>query len=80
MTALLEQAIDRIRQLPDTEQDEIAGMLLEDLNSETVEVDTELTPVQFAELDRRLADSIARPEAVTPWETLRARLLGAGSP
>ncbi len=31
-----------------------------------------------AELERRLADSIARPEAVTPWETVKARLLARG--
>ena len=30
---------------------------------------------QLAELERRLADSIARPEAVTPWETIKARAL-----
>ena len=34
-----------------------------------------LTAAQRAELERRLADSIARPEAVTPWETIKARLL-----
>jgi len=31
-----------------------------------------LTPAQRAELERRLADSIARPEAVTPWEQIKA--------
>lgn len=34
MTALLEKAIDQIKQLPDTEQDEIARELLEMLASE----------------------------------------------
>jgi putative addiction module component (TIGR02574 family) len=32
-----------------------------------------LSEVQRAELERRLADSIARPEAVTPWEVVAAR-------
>ncbi len=32
-------------------------------------------PVQRTELERRLADSIARPEAVTPWEVIKARAL-----
>lgn len=32
-----------------------------------------LSPAQRAELERRLADSIARPEAVTPWEVVKAR-------
>src|SRR5438105_12671678 len=32
-----------------------------------------LTGPQRAELERRLADSIARPEAVIPWEEIKAR-------
>ncbi len=34
-----------------------------------------LSEAQRAELERRLADSIARPEAVTPWEVIKARAL-----
>ena len=34
-----------------------------------------LSPAQRAELELRLADSIARPEAVTPWEQIKARAL-----
>lgn len=34
-----------------------------------------LSEAQRAELERRLADSIARPEAVTPWEVVKARAL-----
>lgn len=30
---------------------------------------------QRAELERRLADSVARPDAVTPWELVKARAL-----
>jgi putative addiction module component (TIGR02574 family) len=30
---------------------------------------------QRAELERRLADSIARPDSVTPWEEIKARAL-----
>jgi putative addiction module component (TIGR02574 family) len=37
-----------------------------------------LTSAQRAELTRRLADSIARPEAVTPWEQIKARALARG--
>jgi putative addiction module component (TIGR02574 family) len=33
---------------------------------------------QRAELERRLADSIARPDAVTPWEEVKARALARG--
>lgn len=34
-----------------------------------------LSEAQRRELERRLADSIARPEAVTPWEVVKARAL-----
>jgi putative addiction module component (TIGR02574 family) len=34
-----------------------------------------LTEAQRQELERRLADSIARPDAVTPWEEIKARAL-----
>jgi len=33
------------------------------------------TESQRAELERRLADSIARPDAVIPWEIVKARAL-----
>lgn len=34
-----------------------------------------LPPAQKTELERRLADSIARPDAVVPWEEVKARAL-----
>jgi putative addiction module component (TIGR02574 family) len=34
-----------------------------------------LTGAQREELERRLADSMARPDAVTPWEAIKARAL-----
>ena len=34
-----------------------------------------ITPAQRQELERRLADSIARPDAVTSWEEIKARAL-----
>jgi len=34
-----------------------------------------LTEAQRKELERRLADSIARPDAVTAWEVVKARAL-----
>jgi putative addiction module component (TIGR02574 family) len=36
---------------------------------------TPLTEGQRRELDRRLADSQARPDAVTPWEEVKAKAL-----
>ena len=34
-----------------------------------------LSDPQRQELERRLADSIARPDAVTPWEEIKARAM-----
>lgn len=34
-----------------------------------------LREAQRRELERRLADSTARPDAVTPWEVIKARAL-----
>ena len=39
-----------------------------------------LTEGQRKELERRLADSIARPDAVTPWEEIKARTLARARP
>lgn len=40
------------------------------------EIEAEPVPAaQRAELERRLADSAARPDAVTPWEVIKARAL-----
>jgi len=36
-----------------------------------------LSEAQKTELERRLADSIARPDAVTPWEIVKARALAS---
>lgn len=44
----------------------------------SVAQETEQAPIpeaQRQELERRLADSIARPDAVTPWEDIKARAL-----
>jgi len=45
---------------------------------ESVAREVERQPLSAAErneLERRLADSIARPDAVTPWEEIKARAL-----
>lgn len=45
---------------------------------ESVAREAEAAPLpeaQRAELERRLADSIARPEVVTSWEVIKARAL-----
>jgi putative addiction module component (TIGR02574 family) len=50
------------------------AQVLWDSASEEVEQEP-LTEGQRKELERRLADSIARPDAVTPWEEIKARAL-----
>jgi putative addiction module component (TIGR02574 family) len=45
---------------------------------DSVAREVEAAPIpsaQRAELERRLADSIARPDAATPWEVDKARAL-----
>jgi putative addiction module component (TIGR02574 family) len=45
---------------------------------DSVAADIERSPIteaQRRELERRLADSVARPDAVTPWEVVKARAL-----
>ncbi len=45
---------------------------------DSVAADVERAPLSEAqrrELERRLADSLARPDAVTPWEEVKARAL-----
>ncbi len=45
---------------------------------DSVSKELEQSPISDAqrrELERRLADSIARPDAVTPWEEIKARAL-----
>jgi putative addiction module component (TIGR02574 family) len=45
-------------------------------DSVTVELEqASITPAQRQELERRLADSLARPDAVTPWEVVKQRAL-----
>lgn len=53
----------------------LAAELLESVESEAESAP--LTPVQADELDRRLADSIANPDAVTPWEVYERALARA---
>lgn len=51
----------------------LAAELLESVESEAESAP--FTPAQADELDRRLADSIANPDAVTPWEEVYQRAL-----
>lgn len=46
---------------------------------DSVPLETDLTDPQREELARRLSDSVARPEAVTAWEVVKARALARAS-
>ena len=54
MTKRLEAAVAQVRELPEAEQDEIAGVLFELLSID--EADDALTPEHVAEVKRRQAD------------------------
>jgi putative addiction module component (TIGR02574 family) len=57
----VEDRIELAREIWDSVEREIEG--------------SPLTDAQRVELERRLADSIARPDAVIPWEEVKAQAL-----
>ncbi|MFO0966891.1 MAG: addiction module protein [Gemmataceae bacterium] len=67
---LQELALDR---LSVEERIALAEALWESVSKDVAERPVSAT--QRQELKRRLADSIARPDAVTPWEEIKARAL-----
>jgi hypothetical protein len=75
MTKLLEQAIEKVRELPDPEQDRIATRMIELAGGDDENADYQLTDEQLAELDHRLAEK--DPEVLTMAE-LRERLRRSG--
>jgi putative addiction module component (TIGR02574 family) len=68
--SLAELGLDRI---PPEERLAVAEALWESVVRE-IEI-APLSPPQQEELERRLKDSIARPDAVTPWEVVKSRAL-----
>jgi putative addiction module component (TIGR02574 family) len=67
---LQELGIDR---LSADDQLALAEAIWENVASEMEQAP--LPEAQRQELERRLADSIARPDAVTPWEVIKAGAL-----
>jgi putative addiction module component (TIGR02574 family) len=61
--------LDAVRSLPTEEQARLVDMIQDELESSAS--DTDLSPVQIEELDRRLADIKKNPGAGTPWEQVR---------
>ncbi|MGH7389641.1 MAG: addiction module protein [Candidatus Rokuibacteriota bacterium] len=65
----------KLLELPATERVEIAMALWDSLTPAEQEAEFDLTPVQRAELDRRLAEHIADPASAIPWDEVRRKLL-----
>ena len=73
MTKLLQQAIEQVEKLPESEQDAAAGALMDYLDQMR---DGQLSDEQVAEVRRRLAD----PERKTvPLDEARKRLRRRGT-
>jgi putative addiction module component (TIGR02574 family) len=67
-------SLSELLKLPAAERAELAMALWESLSEAQREGDLELTPDQAAELDRRWADHVQRPESAIPWEEVRRKL------
>jgi hypothetical protein len=75
MNKRLEQAIERVRELPDPAQELAATLLFEFAEGSEEGIRYQLNDEQLVELDRRLAEK--DPEVLTMAE-LRARLRRSG--
>jgi putative addiction module component (TIGR02574 family) len=68
-------SLSELLKLPATERAELAMALWESLSEAEREGEFELTPEEAAELDRRWADHVQRPESAIPWEEVRRKLM-----
>ena len=64
--------LEAVRALPIDDRARLVDLIQEEM--ETQDVDSELTPEQMQELDRRIADHKAHPERAIPWEEFEARI------
>jgi putative addiction module component (TIGR02574 family) len=62
------EIMDQLRVMPAAERPEVVGKIW----AEFADQDLGLTPVQAAELDRRLAEHQAHPADVVPWNEIKA--------
>jgi putative addiction module component (TIGR02574 family) len=67
--------LDRLRQLSVPERLQLVEDLWDTIAADAPDAALRVTPDLAAELDRRLAEHDANPEAVVPWETVRAALM-----
>ena len=67
--------LTKLLELPAAERIDIAMALWDSLTPAEQEAEFDLTIEQRAELDRRLAEHIADPSSVIPWDEVRRKLL-----
>jgi putative addiction module component (TIGR02574 family) len=67
-------SLSELLKLPAGERAELAMALWESLPDAEREGELELTAEQAAELDRRWADHLQRPESAVPWADVRRKL------
>ena len=68
-------SLSDLLKLPPGERAELAIALWESLSNAEREAELELTAEDAAELDRRWADHVQRPESAIPWDEVRRKLL-----
>ena len=68
------ELIEKMRPMPTEEKRAFVEKVWEEFGDELGWVDSDLTPEQTAELDRRLAEFKKNPRGGIPWEQVEAEL------
>ena len=68
-------SLSELLKLPPGQRAELAMALWESLSEAERDAELELTPKQAAELDRRWAEHLERPESGVDWTDVRRKLL-----
>lgn len=71
----MSSSLSELLKLPAGERAELAMALWESLSDTEPEAVQELSAEQAAELDRRWAEHVARPDSAIPWGDVRRRLM-----
>jgi len=73
---MLSNSLAELLKLPASERIELAMALWDSLTDAEREAELALSPEHEAELERRLAEHIAKPDSAIPWEEVRRKLAG----
>jgi putative addiction module component (TIGR02574 family) len=68
-------SLSELLKLPPGERAELAMALWESLSAAERDAELELTSEEAAELDRRWAEHVERPDSAIPWNDVRRKLL-----